>query len=103
MKEKIECIAALEEYKQLFTDFFCDPKPRSVKITRSFYIAEEKEIWSTFFTLEENEFHNGDVVFEINIIRLGVISDMKKDGKKIKIYRDDFLIGIFYLPKQIQI
>ena len=79
MKEKTDFIAILEEYKGLFTDFFCDPKPRSVKITRSFYIAEEKEIWSTFFTLEENEFHNGDVVFEINIIRLGVISDMKKE------------------------
>ena len=60
--------------------FFQDNnRSRSVKITRSFYITEEKEIWSTFFTLEENEFHNGDVVFEINIIRLGVISDMKKD------------------------
>ena len=28
---------------------------------------------------------------------------MEKDGRKIKIYRDDFLIGIFYLPKQIQL
>ena len=31
------------------------------------------------------------------------ISDMKKDGKKIKIYSEDFLVGIFYLPKQIQV
>ena len=28
---------------------------------------------------------------------------MEKDGRKIKIYRDDFLVGIFYLPKQIQL
>ena len=103
MKEKIECIAALEEYKQLFTDFFCNPKPRSAKVTRSFAIGEENEIWSwSTFTLEENEFHKGDVGFEIDSICL-CYSDMKKDGKKIKIYQDDFLIGIFYLPKQIQI
>ena len=102
MKEKIECIAALEEYKQLFTDFFCNPKPRSVKVTRSFNIGEEKEILSTF-TLEENEFHNDKpVIFGIDISSL-FISYMKKDGKKIKIYCDDFLVGIFYLPKQIQI
>ncbi len=103
MKEKKDFIAVLEEYKQLFTDFFCDPKPRCVKVTRSFAIGEENEILPTF-TLEKNEFqNNGDAFFVINIIRIGVISDMKKDGKKIKIYRDDFLIGIFYLPKQIQI
>ncbi len=103
MKEKIEYIAALEEYKQLFTDFFCNPKPRSAKVTRSFAIGEENEIWSwSTFTLEENEFHKGDVGFEIDSICL-CYSDMKKDGKKIKIYQDDFLIGIFYLPKQIRI
>ena len=28
---------------------------------------------------------------------------MEKDGRKIKIYREDFLIGIVYLPKQIQL
>ena len=41
MKEKKDFIAVLEEYKQLFTDFFCDPKPRSVKVERSFDIVEE--------------------------------------------------------------
>ena len=35
MKEKTDFIATLEEYKQLFTNFFCDPKPRSVKIGRA--------------------------------------------------------------------
>ena len=76
MKEKIECIAALEEYKQLFTDFFCDPKPRCVKVTRSFAIGEEKEILPTF-TLEKNEFQNkGGVNFAINSINLRDISDI---------------------------
>ena len=103
MKEKKKFIAVLEEYKQLFTDFFCDPKPRCVKVTRSFAIGEEKEILPTF-TLEKNEFQNkGGVNFAINSINLWYISDMKKDGKKIKIYSHDFLVGIFYLPKQIQI
>ena len=103
MKEKIEYIAALEEYKQLFTDFFCNPKPRSAKVTRSFAIGEEKEILPTF-TLEKNELQNdGGVNFAINSINLWYISDMKKDGKKIKIYSHDFLVGIFYLPKQIQL
>ncbi len=55
MKEKKDFIAVLEKYKQLFTDFFCDPKPRSVKIARSFAIGEKKEILPTF-TLEKNEF-----------------------------------------------
>ena len=55
MKEKIECIAALEEYKQLFTDFFCNPKPRSVKVTRSFNIGEEKEILSNGMFVYENK------------------------------------------------
>ena len=40
MKEKTDFIAVLEEYKGLFTDFFCDPKPRSVKVERSFDIVE---------------------------------------------------------------
>ena len=103
MKEKKDFIAVLEEYKQLFTDFFCDPKPRCVKVTRSFAIGEEKEILPTF-TLEKNELQNdGGVNFAINSINLWYISDMKKDGKKIKIYSHDFLVGIFYLPKQIQL
>ncbi len=103
MKEKKDFIAVSEEYKQLFTDFFCDPKPRCVKVTRSFAIGEEKEILPTF-TLEKNELQNdGGVNFAINSINLWYISDMKKDGKKIKIYSHDFLVGIFYLPKQIQI
>ncbi len=103
MKEKKKFIAVLEEYKQLFTDFFCDPKPRCVKVTRSFAIGEKEKILPTF-TLEKNEFQNkGGVNFAINFINLRDISDMKKDGKKIKIYSEDFLVGIFYLPKQIQI
>ena len=103
MKEKKKFIAVLEEYKQLFTDFFCDPKLRSVKVTRSFAIGEKEKILPTF-TLEKNEFQNkGGVNFAINFINLWYISDMKKDGKKIKIYSHDFLVGIFYLPKQIQI
>ena len=103
MKEKKKFIAVLEEYKQLFTDFFCDPKLRSVKVTRSFAIGEKEKILPTF-TLEKNEFQNkGGVNFAINFINLWYISDMKKDGKKIKFYSHDFLVGIFYLPKQIQI
>ena len=103
MKEKKKFIAVLEEYKQLFTDFFCDPNPRCVKVTRSFAIGEKNEILPTF-TLEKNEFQNkGGVNFAINSINLRDISDMKKDGKKIKFYSHDFLVGIFYLPKQIQI
>ena len=60
MKETIDFITVLEEYKQLFTDFFCDPKPRSVKIERRFVIVKElsekliKNIG--IFTLEKNEF-----------------------------------------------
>ena len=103
MKEKKKFIAVLEEYKQLFTDFFCEPKLRSVKVTRSFAIGEKEKILPTF-TLEKNEFQNkGGVNFAINFINLWYISDMKKDGKKIKIYSHDFLVGIFYLPKQIQL
>ena len=100
MKEKKKFIAVLEEYKQLFTDFFCDPKPGSVTVTT----GEEKDILP-IFTLEKKEFQNkgGGVNFAINSINLMNISDMKKDGKKIKFYSHDFLVGIFYLPKQIQI
>ena len=103
MKEKKKFIAVLEEYKQLFTDFFCDPKPRCVKVTRSFAIGEKEKILPTF-TLEKNEFQNkGGVNFAINRMSLWDISKMKKDEKKIKIYSEDFLVGIFYLPKQIQV
>ena len=99
MKEKKDFIAVLEEYKQLFTDFFCDPKPDSVTVTT----GEEKDVLPKF-TLEKKEFQNkGGVNFAINSINLMNISDMKKDGKKIKIYSEDFLVGIFYLPKQIQV
>ena len=99
MKEKKKFIAVLEEYKQLFTDFFCDPKPDSVTVTT----GEEKDVLPKF-TLEKKEFQNkGGVNFAINSINLMNISDMKKDGKKIKFYSNDFLVGIFYLPKQIQI
>ena len=99
MKEKKKFIAVLEEYKQLFTDFFCDPKPDSVTVTT----GEEKDVLPKF-TLEKKEFQNkGGVNFAINSINLMNISDMKKDGKKIKFYSHDFLVGIFYLPKQIQI
>ena len=108
MKETIDFITVLEEYKQLFTDFFCDPKPRSVKIERRFVIVKElsekliKNIG--IFTLEKNEFQNkGGVNFAINRMSLWDISKMKKDEKKIKIYSEDFLVGIFYLPKQIQV
>jgi len=99
MKETIDFITVLEEYKQLFTDFFCDPKPDSVTVTT----GEEKDVLPKF-TLEKKEFQNkGGVNFAINSINLMNISDMKKDGKKIKIYSEDFLVGIFYLPKQIQL
>ena len=108
MKEKTDFIAVLEEYKQLFTDFFCDPKPCSVKVERSFVIVEElsEELIKNIgiFTLEKNEFQNkGGVNFAINRMSLWDISKMKKDEKKIKIYSEDFLVGIFYLPKQIQV
>ena len=112
MKEKKDFIAVLEEYKQLFTDFFCDPKPRSVKVEGSFYIVEElyslskNEIELPIFTLDKNEFQikfKESVNFAINEMNLWYISKMKKDKKKIKIYSEDFLVGIFYLPKQIQV
>ena len=108
IKEKTNFIATLEEYKQLFTHFFCDPKPRSVKITRNFDIVEELVLLNSSdlgsFTLEKNKFQiDASVNFSINAVNLWYITDMEKDGRKIKIYRDDFLIGIFYLPKQIQL
>ena len=108
MKETIDFITVLEEYKQLFTNFFCDPKPRSDKVIRNFDILEELELLETVelgsFTLEKNKFQiDASVNFAINAVNLWYITDMKKDGRKIKIYRDDFLVGIFYLPKQIQL
>ena len=112
MKEKTDFIAILEEYKQLFTDFFCDPKPCSHKITRCFFIIKElevpnkNEIELITFTLDKNalqiKFKNFGK-FAINDLNLWNISCMEKDGKKIKIYSDDFLIGIFYLAKQIRV
>ena len=108
MKETIDFITVLEEYKQLFTHFFCDPKPRSAKVIRNFDILEELELLETVelgsFTLEKNKFQiDASVNFAINAVNLWYITDMEKDGRKIKIYRDDFLVGIFYLPKQIQL
>ena len=108
MKETIDFITVLEEYKQLFTNFFCDPKPRSDKVIRNFDILEELELLETVelgsFTLEKNKFQiDGSVNFAINAVNLWYITDMEKDGRKIKIYREDFLVGIFYLPKQIQL
>ena len=110
MKEKTDFIAILEEYKGLFTDFFCDPKPRSVKVERSFDIVEElsEELIKNIgiFTIDKNEFQSKfkeSVKFAINNMNLWDISKMKKDEKKIKIYSEDFLVGIFYLPKQIQV
>ena len=108
MKETIDFITVLEEYKQLFTNFFCDPKPRSDKVIRNFDILEELELLETVelgsFILEKNKFQiDGSVNFAINAVNLWYITDMEKDGRKIKIYRDDFLVGIFYLPKQIQL
>ena len=110
MKEKTDFIAILEEYKGLFTDFFCDPKPRSVKVERSFDIVEElsEELIKNIgiFTIDKNEFQSKfkeSVKFAINNMNLWDISKMKKDKKKIKIYSEDFLVGIFYLPKQIQV
>ena len=108
MKETIDFITVLEEYKQLFTNFFCDPKPRSVKVTRNFDIVEELVLLNSSdlgsFTLEKNKFQiDASVNFAINAVNLWYITDMEKDGRKIKIYRDDFLVGIFYLPKQIQL
>ncbi len=108
MKETIDFITVLEEYKQLFTNFFCDPKPRSDKVIRNFDILEELELLETVelgsFILEKNKFQiDASVNFAINAINLWYITDMEKDGRKIKIYREDFLVGIFYLPKQIQL
>ena len=108
MKETIDFITVLEEYKQLFTNFFCDPKPRSAKVIRNFDILEELELLETVelgsFTLEKNKFQiDGSVNFAINAVNLWYITDMEKDGRKIKIYSEDFLVGIFYLPKQIQL
>jgi hypothetical protein len=108
MKEKTDFIATLEEYKQLFTNFFCDPKPRSVKVTRNFDIVEELVLLNSRdlrrFTLEKNKFQiDASVNFTINSISLCDIAYMEKDGRKIKIYHDDFLVGIFYLSKQIQV
>ncbi len=111
MKETIDFITVLEEYKQLFTNFFCDPKPRSAKIIRNFDILEDLEELEWLetvdlgsFILEKNKFQiDGSVNFAINVVNLWYITDMEKDGRKIKIYRDDFLVGIFYLPKQIQL
>ena len=106
MKETIDFITVLEEYKQLFTNFFCDPKPRSDKVIRNFDILEEllKTVELGSFTLEKNKFQiDGSVNFAINAVNLWYITDMEKDGRKIKIYREDFLVGIFYLPKQIQL
>ena len=108
IKEKTNFIATLEEYKQLFTHFFCDPKPRSDKVTRNFDIVEELVLLNSrdlgSFTLEKNKFQiDASVNFSINAVNLWYITDMEKDGRKIKIYREDFLIGIFYLPKQIQL
>ena len=106
MKETIDFITVLEEYKQLFTNFFCDPKPRSDKVIRNFDILEEllKTVELGSFTLEKNKFQiDGSVNFAINAVNLWYITDMEKDGRKIKIYSEDFLVGIFYLPKQIQL
>ena len=108
MKETIDFITVLEEYKQLFTNFFCDPKPRSDKVIRNFDILEELELLETVelgsFTLEKNKFQiDASVNFSINAVNLWYITDMEKDGRKIKIYSEDFLVGIFYLPKQIQL
>ena len=108
MKETIDFITVLEEYKQLFTNFFCDPKPRSDKVIRNFDILEELELLETVelgsFTLEKNKFQiDASVNFAINAVNLWYITDMEKDGRKIKIYSEDFLVGIFYLPKQIQL
>ena len=63
MKEKKKFIAVLEEYKQLFTDFFCDPKPGSVTVTT----GEEKEILPKF-TLEKKEFQNKGGGVNFNVI-----------------------------------
>ena len=106
MKETIDFITVLEEYKQLFTNFFCDPKPRSDKVIRNFDILEEllKTVELGSFTLEKNKFQiDGSVNFAINAVNLWYITDMENDWRKIKIYREDFLVGIFYLPKQIQL
>ena len=101
MNEKKDFVATLEEYKQLFTNFFCDPKSRSVKVTRNFDIVEELVLLNSSdlgsFTLEKNKFQiDASVNFSINAVNLWYITDMEKDGRKIKIYRDDFLVGIFY-------
>ncbi len=88
IKEKIDFIAILEEYKQLFNNFFCDPKPRSVKVEGSFAIVEEldllseKKIELPTFTLYKNELQikfKESVNFAINTINLRYIYNMKKD------------------------
>ena len=89
MKETIDFITVLEEYKQLFTNFFCDPKPRSDKVIRNFDILEELELLETVelgsFILEKNKFQiDGSVNFAINAVNLWYITDMEKDGRKKK-------------------
>ena len=87
MKETIDFITVLEEYKQLFTHFFCDPKPRSAKVIRNFDILEEllKTVELGSFTLEKNKFQiDGSVNFAINAVNLWYITDMEKDGRKKK-------------------
>ena len=87
MKETIDFITVLEEYKQLFTNFFCDPKPRSDKVIRNFDILEEllKTVELGSFTLEKNKFQiDGSVNFAINAVNLWYITDMEKDGRKKK-------------------
>ena len=112
MNKIIDVIASLEEYKKLFNHFFCDAKPCPTKVARNWVIVQElvlsdsiaNEICLGTFILNKNELQSdADINFDINDVSLGFISYMEKDGKKIKLYCDHFLVGVVYLLKQIHI
>ena len=66
-------------------------------------IRETNKKYRNIYPREKWISEQGGVNFAINRMSLWDISKMKKDEKKIKIYSEDFLVGIFYLPKQIQV
>ncbi len=111
MNKTIDVIASLEEYKELFRNFFGVPTPFPTKVTRSWIIPQEldlsdssaKEMCLETFILDKNELQNNTANFNINDISLGHISCMKKEGKKIKLYCGHFLVGVVYLLKQVHI
>ena len=111
MNKTIDVIASLEEYKELFRNFFGDSTPFPTKVTRNWVIVQEldlsdpivNKIFLRTFILDKNELQNNTANFNINDISLGHISCMKKEGKKIKLYCGHFLVGVVYLLKQVHI